>query len=152
MCLNVWCMDADSDGWAELGAAHPDFLAEARNLIMAMCADGVNPFGLKTVRSVLCIVLSLYNLPAHIRNTYDNLLVWGIVDGKDNSKLALQIFAEQCMSLWEGMPVWDGYHDEVFKVRAMLLHCIHDYHRRYTTSGYLSGNRCTPMYTNTTPT
>jgi hypothetical protein len=71
----------DSGGWKRLKDKYPEFFAEPRNILMGACVDGVNPFSMMVIRSMLCLVFVWYNLPTHLRGTYENMEVWGIVDG-----------------------------------------------------------------------
>jgi hypothetical protein len=65
---------------------------EPRNVIFGMCADGVSPFTVSQKSfSMLCIILQLYNLPADLRKTYENLLIRGIVEGAYKAKLVFRI-------------------------------------------------------------
>lgn len=93
-----------------------------------MCADGVSPFKIsKTNFSMLCIVFQLYNLPADLRKTYENLLIWGIMEGKGKADLVFLILVEDLALLWKGVGVYDTFEEESFVARGMLMHMLHDY-------------------------
>eukprot|EP00959_Pyramimonas_sp_CCMP1952_P239028 4995416-Pyramimonas_sp.AAC.1 len=76
---------------------------------------------------MLCIVFQLYNIPADMRKTYENLLIWGIMEGKGKAELVFLIMVEDLEILWKGVGVWDTYEEETLVVRAMLMNMLHDY-------------------------
>jgi hypothetical protein len=120
----------DSRGWKRIQAAYPDLFEEARNVFIGACVDGVNPFSMMVVRSMLCIVFVWYNFPSQLRGTYENMEVWGIVDGKvPNAQLVMRVLRMDLETLWkaEGQQVWDGDRKAWFQLRGMLVNMMHDY-------------------------
>lgn len=95
---------------------------------MGMCADGVSPFEMgKRNYSMLCIVFQLYNLPADLRSTFENMLIWGIAEGKCKSHLVFKVLCQDLREVWRGAGCYDFYEEESFKCRAMLMNMLHDY-------------------------
>ncbi|XP_042453932.1 uncharacterized protein LOC122038310 [Zingiber officinale] len=88
----------DSPSWKLVDHMWPDFGSEARNIRLALAADGINPHSnLSSRYSCWPIMLATYNLPP------DMLLLEG-VDG-----------------------VYDAYRREVFTLKAVLLWTINDF-------------------------
>jgi len=119
---------ADGDRWKAKKRDHRRFFEDARNLLLGMCADGVSPFKVsKTAYSMLCCVFQLYNLPSDLRKKYENLLIWGIMEGKLRADLVFVVMVEDMSELWRGVGVWDSFEEETFCLRAMLVNMLHDY-------------------------
>ena len=102
--------NTDGDGWKAQQHDEERFFQEARNLLIGLCVDGVSPFAISpTAFSMMCLVFQLYNIPADLRKTYENLLIWGIMEGKGKPDLVFRVLAEDLAVLWRGVSVFDKF-------------------------------------------
>jgi hypothetical protein len=121
-------VSTDGTRWTELKSEYPEFFEEPRHAKIGLCGDGVNPFGQKTIRSMLCIVFAIYNLPVHLRKNYNFLETWGILDGKANTDTVMRILAEDLERAFKtGHVVWDAFEAEYFTHRVMCSAMVHDF-------------------------
>ncbi len=144
----------DSPGWKQ--AVHDSgFSKEARNIALAMSADGVNPFkGVQhsmwpilflvrverftryrrcSFRShcvLRCTVQNL-NLDESARLLPENLLLFGVVPGPDapsTLKPYLDLAVDELLALHEGVPAVDvDVKEQSFMLHARLLFTMADY-------------------------
>ena len=76
------CLDSPSDVvqqsrvWKHAYSSDGLYQGDIRGVSLALCADGVNPFHINRVQYSMCpIVLSLLNLPRHIRYKFSNMML-----------------------------------------------------------------------------
>lgn len=73
----------DAPVWKELYSDSGLFKGDNRGISFALELDGVNPFhNIGVIYSMTPIMLTMLNLPRHIRNTFGNILLVGIIKGK----------------------------------------------------------------------
>ena len=132
---------ADSKQWKDVDQKWPEFASESRNLLLALSADGFNPFhGNRTDHSTWPVLLSIYNLPPWLcmkkRYILLCLLISGPTEAGNDIDVFLQPLIEDLQELWHGKQVYDAYKKESFMLRGVLLWTISD----YPALGCLSGN------------
>lgn len=140
----------DSPGWKKYVLDSGFAADEARNLVLSLCADGVNPFK-GSVYSLWPIMLRIENLVATERSKQGNLLLWGIVSGSHTEDVkcddadtradatvrkstkslvgCLDILVDELLQAYtkDGVQVTDAADDKPFACRAMLLLAVADY-------------------------
>ena len=73
----------DAPVWKELYSDSGFFKGDNKGISFALELDGVNPFhNIGVIYSMTPIMLTMLNLPRHVRNTFGNILLAGIIKGK----------------------------------------------------------------------
>lgn len=106
------------------------FFDDVRNIALALCGDGVNPFR-KSAHSVWPLLLSVLNFPPHLRTDLDHLILVGIIPGPrapKNMNLYLGLVAAEVVTYGElGVWTWDAFAQEDFRMRFEFQRLIADY-------------------------
>ncbi|XP_042466217.1 uncharacterized protein LOC122048759 [Zingiber officinale] len=131
----------DSPSWKLVDHMWPDFGSEARNIRLALAADGINPHSnLSSRYSCWPIMLATYNLPPDMCMKRKFIMLTMLISGPkqpgNNIDVYLEVLVDDLQLLWEGVDgVYDAYRREVFTLKAVLLWTIND----FPAYGNLSG-------------
>lgn len=129
------------------------FCGDKRGISFALNTDGVNPFKhLKAKYSMWPIMLTLLNLPRHLRYTFQNIWLLGIVPSNGPKEPAtldpyLEVVVDEILSL-SNKVIYDAY-SKAFKLKLHLMFYVLDYPgicKVYNTLGsgaYQGCNWCT---------
>ena len=119
-----------STAWKELYDINGPFEGDPRGISFSLCTDGTNPFSKERVRySMWPIMLNLLNLPQHLRNVRESILLTGIIPGKSepqNLDPYVEVLVDEIMKL-DNSVCFDAYRHENFKIKITLLMHILDY-------------------------
>ena len=127
----------DSPQWQHVRDKYCDFEADFRNLHLGMCADGLNPHSQKRSTHSLCPILLLnYNIPPWLTIKKFFIMLSLLIPGPDvvtgdRIDVFLGPLIEELRELWmDGVmcndaACWRG--ETRFRLRAMLLWCVHDF-------------------------
>ncbi|KAL5015772.1 hypothetical protein ScPMuIL_005361 [Solemya velum] len=152
----------DSPTWKELYSRSDDgyFGRSLTGLSFALELDGVNPFhNIGVTYSMTPIMLTLLNLPRHIRNSFENINLVGIIPGKGSAESPnldpfVEILVDELLFL-SGCDMYSAYNKAPVDVKIKLLIYVLDYpgfsklfhqHGSGSLSGchwcHIRGNRC----------
>ena len=119
-----------SPAWATKYDKEESFQGDPRGISLAFCSDGMNPFAKEGLSySMWPIVLTVLNLPRHIRNLAGSVLLTGIIPGRSEPKSMdpyLDVLVDELVEMNDAV-VYDGYQDESFKLKAEILMHVLDY-------------------------
>ena len=120
----------DSAAWTSKYSDNGAFQGDPRGVSLALCTDGMNPFSkMNQTYSMWPIVLTVLNLPRHIRNLAGSMLLSGIIPGRSEPKnmdAYLDVLVEEIMHM-NTSEVYDGYRNETFHLKVQLLLNVPDY-------------------------
>lgn len=144
---------SDSEAWKHFDSVHWDFAAETRNIRLALCTDGFQPFGQSGQQySSWPVILTVYNLPPNMCMKDEYMFLTVIIPGPQNPKQRLDIFLQPLISelkmLWnEGVETWDISVRQNFRMRAALLWTVSDFPAYsmlsgWSTAGFLACPYC----------
>ncbi|XP_074336630.1 uncharacterized protein LOC141673790 [Apium graveolens] len=145
---------ADSPSWRNIDYRWPAFGSNARNIRLALSADGINPHtnGLTNRYSCWPIVLVTYNLPLWLcikrKFMMLTILVFGPHEPGNDVDVYLQPLIDDLKKLWEeGEPnVYDAYTKSYFTLKAILLWTINDFPAYGNLFGCVNkGYMCCPV-------
>lgn len=143
---------ADSPQWRNIDKKYPEFGKEVRNLRLALCTDGVNPYGtLSTQHSTWPVLLAIYNLPPWLcmkrKNIMLSLLISGPKQPGNDIDVYLAPLIEDLKLLWnEGVSMYDAHTNSDFTLRAMVFCTINDFPAYGNLSGYKTkGEQACPI-------
>lgn len=127
---------ADSPQWRFINERYPDFAKDARNVRLAIAADGMNPFSEKrSVHSTWPVCLLNYNVAPWMTTKRYFILLAMIIPGKksvtsDNFDVFLEPLVDELYKLWmDGVMCRDAgrwRNESHFIMRAMVIWTIHD--------------------------
>jgi hypothetical protein len=151
----------DSKAWSHIDSLFPDFGRESRNIRLGLASDGVNPFSNQSLsHSTWPVVLLNYNLPPWLVTKRFFLMLVLLIPGKesvtaDNIDVYLAPLIEELLELWEGVTATDVStegEERKFRLRAILMWCIHDLPAYglvsgQVTKGYKGCPKCGPNIT-----
>jgi len=119
----------ESPGW-QIHAVNTGLFDDIRNVALAFCSDGVNPFG-KSAHSTWPLMLSVLNYPPHIRTRTDLMILLGLIPGPHapaNINVYISLFVNELVAYGEpGVWVHDSFKQEDFLLRFFLIQFIADY-------------------------
>ncbi|XP_073526148.1 uncharacterized protein [Phyllobates terribilis] len=133
---------ADSPQWRNIDKKYSEFGDEVRNLRLALCTDGVSPYGtLSSQHSTWPVLLAIYNLPPWLcmKSKYImlSLLISGPKQPVNDIDVYLAPLVDDLKLLWnEGVPMFDAYTNSNFTLRAMVFCTISDFPAYGNFSGY----------------
>ncbi len=133
---------ADAEQWMEIDKLFPMFGEDDRNLRLALCTDGMNPYGSQnTQRSSWPILLSIYNLPPWLcmkrKYIMMPLLISGPKQPGEDIDVYLAPLIEELKLLWDnGVPMFDTHSDSYFTLQAMVFCTVNDFPAYGNLSGY----------------
>ena len=120
----IVCDIQQSTMWKEAYGSDGIFKGDGRGIALALCADGVNPFHINRVQYSMCpLVMSLLNLPRHLRYQFSNLLLVGIIPGPkepQNMNIYLDILVDELLEL-NTTRIYDAHLGEVFDLNVRIL-------------------------------
>jgi hypothetical protein len=128
---------------------------------LGLASDGVNPFSNQSLsHSTWPVVLLNYNLPPWLVTKRFFLMLVLLIPGKesvtaDNIDVYLAPLIEELLELWEGVTATDVStegEERKFRLRAILMWCIHDLPAYglvsgQVTKGYKGCPECSPNVT-----
>ena len=123
----------DSPTWKSAYSANGVFKGDQRGLSFAFCTDGVNPFSHNRVAySMWPIMLTLLNLPRHMRNCFSSTFLLGIIPGNGSKQPKnldpyLEVIVDEFLRLSGGTTLHDAYQDAPFKLKTEILLYVLDY-------------------------
>ena len=142
---------SDSEAWQHFDRTHWDFAAERRNIRLALCTDGFQPFGQTGQQySSWPVILTVYNLPPEMCMKDEYMFLTAIVPGPGNPKQRLDVFLQpliaELKALWyDGVETWDVSLQQNFNMRAALLWTVSDFPAYSMLSGWsTAGNLACP--------
>jgi hypothetical protein len=145
-----WVHDIqESNGWWDV--MNRQGWGAKRGLMLSLCTDGVSPFKHKTY-SMWPIMMTVLNLPEHLRNQPANMLLLGVVPGPDAPRTIqpyLDLIVDELLELQRGVPAIDASRGGIdFILYARLLVVCADYKghgdiMEMRTNGYHSCIKCT---------
>ena len=119
-----------SPAWTATYDENGPFQGDPRGISLALCTDGMNPFSKMNVTySMWPIVLTVLNLPRHLRNLGGSMLLAGIIPGRSEPKNMdpyLDVLVDELIQM-NGLQVLDAYREETFELKAQLLLHVLDY-------------------------
>jgi hypothetical protein len=143
---------ADSVQWRNIDKKYPEFGKEVRNLRLALCADGVNPYGtLSSQHSTWPVLLAIYNLPPWLcmkrKHIMLSLLISGPKQPGNDIDVYLAPLIDDLKLLWnEGVSMFDAHTNSSFTLRAMVFCTINDFPAYGNLSGYKTkGEQACPI-------
>ncbi|XP_063941318.1 uncharacterized protein LOC135149522 [Daucus carota subsp. sativus] len=145
---------ADSPSWRNIDYRWPEFGSEAKNIRLALSADGINPHNNGLTNRYTCwqVVLVIYNLPPWLAMKRKFMMLTILVSGPhepgNNIDVYLQSLIDDLKKLWEeGEPnVYDAHSKSYFNLRAVLLWTINDFPAYGNLSGCVNkGYMCCPV-------
>ena len=123
----------DSPLWKKAFTEDGFSKGDPRGILLQLCTDGVNPFSSNKVNySMWPIMFSVLNLPKEVRNTYQNIMLVGIVpaqvEGKEPKSLDpyLEIVVDELLDLSEAT-FYDGYRKVEFAFKIDIFNYVLDY-------------------------
>ena len=108
------------------------FGGDPRDVSLALCTDGVNPFAHnRVVYSMWPIILTLFNLPRRLWNLCTNILLVGIVprnEGKEKKPLDpfLEVLVDKLLQI-SSSTLYDAYEGAPFQEKVSILLHVLDY-------------------------
>ncbi|XP_074342517.1 uncharacterized protein LOC141680102 [Apium graveolens] len=145
---------ADSPSWRNIDYRWPAFGSDARNIRLALSADGINPHTNTLTNRYSCwpIVIVSYNLPPWLCMKRKFMMLTILVSGPhepgNDVDVYLQPLIDDLKKLWEeGEPnVYDAYTKSYFTLKAILLWTINDFPAYGNLSGCVNkGYMCCPV-------
>ena len=121
-----------SPAWVNAYLPNGVFQGDHRGIALVLCTDGVNPFShLRVSYSMRPIMLTLLNLPRHMRHGFNNILLVGIVPGNGRKEPKdinpyLEIVVDELLQL-STMTLFDSYQKAPFQLKIEVLSRILDY-------------------------
>lgn len=143
----------DSPAWKHIDRSWPSFGDEARNLQLALSADGVNPHRTLSSRySCWPVILAIYNLPPWMCMRKKYLMLTLIIPGPSQPGNDIDVYLKpliyDMLLLWtDGVETYDVYRKSTFILRSILMWTINDFPAfgnlaGCTTKGRLACPRC----------
>ena len=124
---------ADAPHWRSFDVTYSDFSADARNLRLGLCTDGINPFSNQsTQHSSWPVIIVIYNLPPWLtmkrRFMHLCMLISGPKQPGNKTDTYLRPLIDDLKTLWiDGVEAYDGYRKESFTLRAAMMWTVSDY-------------------------
>ena len=124
---------ADTPSWKIVDRKWPDFGIEARNLRLAISADGMNPHGLmSSAYSCWPVLMITYNLPPWLCMKRKFMMLTLLISGPKQPGNDIDVYLapliDDLKCLWDiGVEAYDAYRQETFMLRAILLWTINDF-------------------------
>ncbi|XP_028758521.1 uncharacterized protein LOC114717527 [Neltuma alba] len=143
---------ADSSQWKRFNQLFSEFSNEPRNLRLGLCTDGMNPYGnLNSQHSSWPVLLVIYNLPPWLCMKRKYIMLYLMISGPRQPGNDIDVYLapliDDLKMMWEvGVDVFDAYHEESFKLRAMIFCTINDFPAYGNLSGYsVKGHNACPI-------
>jgi hypothetical protein len=89
---------ADGTQWKFFDLQYPKFAAESRNIMFALSADGINPFGEnRTMHNTWSVILAMYNIPTWLCHKRKYLVLSILIQGPNQAGIDIDVFLEPLM-------------------------------------------------------
>jgi hypothetical protein len=117
----------ESPAWQKGVIGDKEFSKERRNVALALCADGANPFR-SGVQSWTPLMMCILNAPEHLRKKRDSMILVGLCGPKaPNMCCILDIVVDELHTLYYKGCIMRYYDGENFIFRAKLILTVGDY-------------------------
>lgn len=122
----------DSPAWRNAYSSQGQFNGDHCGISFALCTDGVNPFSQNRVTySMWPIVMTVLNLPHHLRYSSKSLFLVGIVPGSGTKEPKtldpyLDIVVDELLAL-SNQSLYDAYQQAPFALKVNILLYTLDY-------------------------
>ena len=95
-------------------------------MVILGCADGATVW--KDLRGVFPVTFQYLNMHPTIRGKFVNMEVFGICSGSKpkSTQPIYELFVDQLLELWDGVPCYDIVKKETFNLRCMLFKMLFD--------------------------
>ncbi|XP_028080882.1 uncharacterized protein LOC114282405 [Camellia sinensis] len=139
--VGTMCHPADSPSWKLVDHKWPDFIAEPRNLRLAISTDGINPHSSLSSRySCWPVIMITYNLPPWLCMKKKFMMLSLLISGPQQLGNDIDVYLapliDDLKMLWEvSVEAYGAYKKEHFRLKAILLWTIND----FPALGNLSG-------------
>ncbi|KAL4035831.1 hypothetical protein IC575_004538 [Cucumis melo] len=124
---------ADSPSWKLVDHLWSDFGSEERNFRLALSTDGINPHSeMNSKYSCWPVILTTYNLPPWLCMRRKFMMLTMLISGPKQSGYNIDVYLAPLIDdlkiLWnDGVLCYDGYRNEVFTLKTVLLWTINDF-------------------------
>ncbi|MEW8547304.1 MAG: hypothetical protein AB2693_27670, partial [Candidatus Thiodiazotropha sp.] len=118
--------------WRDLYSKDGYFGGDKMGISLALELDGVNPFhNIGVMYSMTPIMITILNLPRHIRNVFQNIYLVGIIPGSGKSESAnlspyLEILVDELLFLTQ-CKTYSAYANAPVEIKLKLLLYVLDY-------------------------
>lgn len=142
---------ADSPQWKMIDSRFPEFGGDSRNLRVALCSDGMNPFNGNTNYSLWPVLLVIYNLPPSLCMKRKWIMLSLLISGPNQPGNDIDVYlaplVEDLKLMWDdGVEVFDAHLQERFNLKALLFCTINDFPAYGNLSGYsVHGHSACPI-------
>lgn len=143
---------ADAKQWKEFDKAYPEFASDDRNLRIALCTDGMNPYASQSsLHSSWPVVCAIYNLPSWLCMKRKYLMMPLLITGPKQPGHDIDVYlaplVDEFKQLWaEGVRAFDAHTNSYFTLRAMLFCTVNDFPAYGNLSGYkVKGEQACPI-------
>jgi len=122
----------DSPAWKQAYSETGMFKGDKRGISLALCTDGVNPFSHSRVKySMWPIMMTILNLPRHLRSLFGSILLLGIIPGNGkqepkNLDPYLEVVADELQEL-NMLNIYDAFQNTIFNLKIEILLYVMDY-------------------------
>ncbi|XP_021354483.1 uncharacterized protein LOC110450989 [Mizuhopecten yessoensis] len=122
----------DAPKWKSVYSENGFFKSDKMGLSFAMEVDGVNPYhNIGVIYSMTPIMLTILNLPRHIRNRFESIMLVGIIKGQRNHSEAsvdayVEVLVDELLFL-SGCTTFTAYNKAPVQVKLKLLLHVLDY-------------------------
>ena len=143
---------ADGEAWKHFDRTHPTFSYEPRNVRVALCTDGFNPFaGAGAPYSVWPVFVTPYNLPPSMCMKQNNIFLSLVIPGPRNPGKNLDVYLrpliDELKMLWnDGVVTYDASRKQNFTMKVGLLWTISDFPAYGMLSGWSTHGRLACPY------
>ncbi len=122
----ILCLLADSPEWRKRREKYPEFFSDPRNVILLGCADGATVW--KDLRGVFPVTFQYLNLHPAIRGKFVNMELFALCNGTKpkSTQPIYELFVDQLLELWKGVPCYDIVTKTSFNLRCMLFKMLFD--------------------------
>ncbi|XP_016185161.1 uncharacterized protein LOC107626774 [Arachis ipaensis] len=122
-------------------AKYTNFLADPRNVRLALASDGFNPFGnMSTKYSIWPVILIPYNQPPWFCMKQTSFILSTLIPGPkmpgNDIDVYLQPLIDELKQLWDGVETYDAKEGNTFKMCAALMWTINDFPGLGNLSGW----------------
>ncbi|KAL1321193.1 hypothetical protein AAHE18_14G110700 [Arachis hypogaea] len=144
---DVMTHPSHGEAWKHFDTKHPHFSSESRNVRLGICFDGFSPnVHFSTPYSCWPVIVTPYNLPAHMCMKDPFLFLTCIIPGKESLKAKIDVYLQplidELKELWdEGVLTYDIHSKRNFQLKAALMWTINDFPAYGMLSGWSTGGR-----------
>jgi len=141
----VLCHPSDGEAWKHFDNMHPEFVAEPRNVRLALCFDGFSPFNNSNPPySCWPVIVNPYNLPPELCMTTPfmfELIIPRPHSPKGKIDDYLQPLIDELKQLWNGVLTYDISRKQNFMMKVALMWTINDFVAYEMLSGWSTSRR-----------